>query len=197
MSLRTVRRRTPLLAVLAVLMSFLAAPPARACSCFLGDPRDALANADGAFVGTLTAVTVASDGTSYADYAFEVENWSALERYCDHLAHLGRTLVWGVGRHGPGRNLYAYAPDPENVIVEAFADLLHVQNEATYVPIDWSDLGDRALNLWGPPPPPDWPDRPRIATSSNPESARSWRRIASPAIPGRSWADSRWPRERR
>jgi hypothetical protein len=73
MSLRTLRRRTPLLVVLAVLLSLLAAPAARACSCFLGDPRDALANADGAFVGTLTDVTVAPDGSSYADYTFAVE----------------------------------------------------------------------------------------------------------------------------
>jgi len=91
-------------------------------------------------------------------YAFQFENWSALERYADHLALLGRRLVWGIGRHGPGRNLYAYTPDLENIIVEAYADLLHVENEATYEPIDWSYLGDQALNLWGPPPPPNWRD---------------------------------------
>jgi catechol-2,3-dioxygenase len=89
-------------------------------------------------------------------YAFQLENWSAIQRYADHLALIGRRLVWGPGRHGPGRNLYAYAPDPENVIVEAYADLLHVENEATYEPIDWAPLGDLALNLWGPGPPPDW-----------------------------------------
>jgi hypothetical protein len=73
MSVRTFLRRTPLLVVLAVLLSLLAAPAARACSCFLGDPRDALEAADGAFVGTLTDVAVAPDGTSYADYTFQVE----------------------------------------------------------------------------------------------------------------------------
>lgn len=62
-----------LLTVLAVMLSLLAVPPARACSCFLGDPRDALAAADGAFVGTLTDVVVAPDGSSYADYTFDVE----------------------------------------------------------------------------------------------------------------------------
>jgi hypothetical protein len=63
----------PLLVVLAVVLSLLAAPAARACSCFLGDPRDALANADGAFIGTLTEVTTVADDPAYADYSFEVE----------------------------------------------------------------------------------------------------------------------------
>jgi catechol-2,3-dioxygenase len=89
-------------------------------------------------------------------YAFELENWGAIERYCDNLAFLGRRLVWGVGRHGPGRNLYTYIPDPENVIVEAYADLLQVIDEANYVPIDWGPRGEQALNLWGPMPPEGW-----------------------------------------
>jgi hypothetical protein len=73
MSLRPLPRRAPLLVVLAILLSLLAAPAARACSCFLGDPRDALANADGAFIGTLTDVRTVSDDPAYADYTFEVE----------------------------------------------------------------------------------------------------------------------------
>jgi catechol-2,3-dioxygenase len=91
-------------------------------------------------------------------YAFELENWGAIERYCDNLAFLGKRLVWGVGRHGPGRNLYTYIPDPENVIVEAYADLLQVIDEANYTPIDWASRGEQALNLWGPMPPEGWRD---------------------------------------
>jgi catechol-2,3-dioxygenase len=89
-------------------------------------------------------------------YAFELESWGAMERYADQLAFQGRALVWGPGRHGPGRNLYTYLPDPDNTIVEAYADLLAVPDDANYRPIDWSDRGDAALNLWGPLPPPDW-----------------------------------------
>jgi catechol 2,3-dioxygenase len=89
-------------------------------------------------------------------YAFQLENWGAIQRYCDHLAFLGKRLVWGPGRHGPGRNLYTYLPDPDNTIVEAYADLLVVLDEANYVPIDWNERGEPALNLWGPMPPPEW-----------------------------------------
>jgi catechol 2,3-dioxygenase-like lactoylglutathione lyase family enzyme len=91
-------------------------------------------------------------------YAFELENWGAIERYADHLAFLGQRLVWGPGRHGPGRNLYTYLPDPDNTIVEGYADLLVVPDDANYRPIDWSGRGEAALNLWGPMPPPGWRD---------------------------------------
>jgi catechol 2,3-dioxygenase len=91
-------------------------------------------------------------------YAFELENWGAIERYADRLAFQGRSLVWGPGRHGPGRNLYTYLPDPDNTIVEAYADLLVVPDDANYRPIDWSMRGNDALNLWGPMPPAEWRD---------------------------------------
>ncbi len=70
---RTLRRRAPLLVVSAVTLSLLVAPAAHACSCFLGDPRDALQRAEGAFIGTLTGVRPAEDEPAYADYTFEVE----------------------------------------------------------------------------------------------------------------------------
>jgi catechol-2,3-dioxygenase len=94
--------------------------------------------------------------TGLHHYAFQLEDWGAIERYCDNLAFLGKRLVWGPGRHGPGRNLYTYIPDPENVIVEGYADLLQVVDEANYTPIDWDLVGESALNLWGPMPPEGW-----------------------------------------
>jgi catechol-2,3-dioxygenase len=100
---------------------------------------------------------VDSPKTLLHHYAFELENWGAIERYCDHLALLGERLVWGVGRHGPGRNLYTYLPDPDNTIVEGYADLLQVTDEANYEPIDWDARnGELDLNLWGPMPPEGW-----------------------------------------
>jgi hypothetical protein len=37
------------------------------------------------------------------------------------------------------------------VITEVYADLLQIDDERAYVPIDWSNES-RALNLWGPLP---------------------------------------------
>ncbi len=101
---------------------------------------------------------VDAEKTLLHHYAFELESWGTVEQYCDHLAFLGRRLVWGPGRHGPGRNLFTYIPDLDNTIVEAYADLLQVYDEANYRPIDWSERGEDALNLWGPKPPADWAD---------------------------------------
>ena len=110
-----------------------------------------------------TRITTASalrrrERTCLHHYAFEVESWGAIERYCDHLAFLGKELVWGPGRHGPGRNLFTYTPDLDNAIIEAYADLLVIDDDANYRPIDWSVRGERVLNLWGPQQPDDWRD---------------------------------------
>jgi len=102
------------------------------------------------------ALVQAGDSPTMHHYAFQVENWGAIQRYADGLAIQGKRIVWGPGRHGPGRNLYTYLPDPDNTIVEAYADLLEVWDEGSYEAIDWSYLGDSALNLWGPMPPPEW-----------------------------------------
>ena len=102
------------------------------------------------------ALVNAGTASTLHHYAFQLENWGAIQRYCDGLALNGKSLVWGPGRHGPGRNLYSYLPDPDNAIVEAYADLLEIWDEGSYKPIDWSDRGEAALNLWGPMPPPHW-----------------------------------------
>jgi catechol 2,3-dioxygenase-like lactoylglutathione lyase family enzyme len=96
--------------------------------------------------------------SSLHHYAFEVESGEAIQRYADQLARLGKKLVWGPGRHGPGRNLFTYTADPDNAIVEAYADLLVISDEANYRPIDWDAHGPGSLNLWGPPPPSDYRD---------------------------------------
>lgn len=105
-------------------------------------------------------------------YAFQLEGWSTLEQYADRLAHIGERIVWGIGRHGPGRNLFTYIPDPDNTIVEAYSDLLQVIDEANYEPIDWAENGgELALNLWGPLMPPGWRDYgvPVLAPQPAPE----------------------------
>lgn len=103
------------------------------------------------------AVGQAPSGTRMHHYAFELESWAAIGHYADHLSRLGQRFVWGPGRHGPGFNLFTYAMDPDGAVVEAYADLLRIDNDAAYEPIDWShDPG--ALNLWGPAPPDGWDD---------------------------------------
>jgi len=88
-------------------------------------------------------------------YAWEVESWADLERMGDHLLANGKTYIWGPGRHGPGNNLFSYHLDPAGVVVEYFTDLLRIEDETTYQPLDWP-YNDTSLNQWGPGPSPDF-----------------------------------------
>lgn len=87
-------------------------------------------------------------------YAWQVQDLGALGQYCDDIARLGLTLDWGPVRHGPGFNLAAYLRDPDNAIIEVYADLLQIHDERAYERVDWSNE-PRALNLWGPLPSDD------------------------------------------
>jgi catechol 2,3-dioxygenase len=101
------------------------------------------------------AVGQATEGTRLHHYAFELEGWATVEVFADRVAKSGQQLLWGPGRHGPGFNVFTYLADPGGGIGEAYTDLLRIENDAAYRPIDWS-TEPRALNLWGPQAPPGW-----------------------------------------
>ena len=67
----TSTRRSAAVAVLAFLLVLVGAQAAHACSCFIGDPRDALHRSDGAFIGTFVGRTEVDDQT--AIFSFDVE----------------------------------------------------------------------------------------------------------------------------
>ena len=65
----------------------------------------------------------------------------------------GHEIGWGVGRHGPGNNVFAYFVDPEGYVVEHTADVLQVDD--TYRvggPADWVWPPGRT-DQWGIAPP--------------------------------------------
>jgi catechol-2,3-dioxygenase len=84
-------------------------------------------------------------------YAWQVQDLGALGQYCDDIARVGLSLDWGPVRHGPGFNMATYLRDPDNGVIEVYADLLQIHDERAYKPVDWSGE-PRALNLWGPMP---------------------------------------------
>jgi catechol 2,3-dioxygenase-like lactoylglutathione lyase family enzyme len=87
-------------------------------------------------------------------YAFAQQDLAALGRAGDLLAQRGLSYIWGPGRHGPGDNLFTYFYDPFGGIVEFYADILQVDNEAAYRPRE--DWDPKALNLWGPESPSEF-----------------------------------------
>ena len=81
--------------------------------------------------------------------AFELRDIDAVMRGAGRLKRSRITLEWGVGRHGPGNNVFAYFYDPAGFVVEYTTEMQQV-DDATYrvgTPKDW----DRPTNSdqWG------------------------------------------------
>jgi len=93
-------------------------------------------------------ITKGGDGLHH--YAWEVENLGALGMLGDVLEKNGGRFLWGPGRHGAGGNLFTYHLDPAGCVVEYYADLIKVYDEAGYRPGAWAMSDYRFANLWGP-----------------------------------------------
>lgn len=87
-------------------------------------------------------------------HAWEIQDVSALTKYCDRNAAEGRPQMWGPVRHGPGFNIATYMPDVSGALIEVYTDLLTIADEENYQPTDWSDV-PLAMNLWGTMPSPE------------------------------------------
>jgi catechol 2,3-dioxygenase len=80
--------------------------------------------------------------------AFEVPDFDSLMRGSGRVRRSGHELEWGIGRHGPGHNIFAYFIDPDEHIVEYTANIEQVDD--SYVP--------HGPDYWKPPIPgnPDY-----------------------------------------
>ena len=78
-------------------------------------------------------------GASLNHTAFEVPDFDALMRGAGRLKQKGFTVDWGVGRHGPGNNIYTYFREPNGLVVEYTAEVEHVDdNYKVGGPEDWA-----------------------------------------------------------
>ncbi len=85
--------------------------------------------------------------------AFLLPKWEGVMRASGRLVDHGTPIGWGVGRHGPGDNVFAYFVDPFGIVVEYTAEVLQVDD--TYVPrgpADWTWPPGRT-DQWGIAPP--------------------------------------------
>jgi len=66
---------------------------------------------------------------------------------------VGVDPLWGIGRHGPGNNAFAYYGDPAGFVPEFTTDLEQIDYEAGWVPRVWKRIPSQS-DLWhlaGPP----------------------------------------------
>jgi catechol 2,3-dioxygenase-like lactoylglutathione lyase family enzyme len=74
--------------------------------------------------------------------AFEMPDLDSMMRMCGTMNEHGYPIEWGVGRHGPGDNVFAYFAGPEEMPIECTAEVLQIDGSYAY----------RGPEQWGFPP---------------------------------------------
>jgi catechol 2,3-dioxygenase-like lactoylglutathione lyase family enzyme len=98
---------------------------------------------------------VRTEGPSLNHMAYEMANIDGLMRGAGRMKKAGYNVEWGVGRHGPGNNVFSYFIEPNGFVTEYTAEVDQV-DEATHIahdPVYWRNLPGRPdrWNMVGPP----------------------------------------------
>lgn len=81
--------------------------------------------------------------------AFMMPDWESVMRASGRMIDHGFPIQWGVGRHGPGDNIFAYFTDPAGVVIEYTAEVLQVDDSYQVKgPEDWVWPPGR-VDQWG------------------------------------------------
>lgn len=85
--------------------------------------------------------------------AFDIGNIDDVMREYARIRSAGAECIWGVGRHGPGNNVFAYFRDPAGHVVEYYGDMETVESAEVAQVRYWGPehKGD-IWNLAGAPP---------------------------------------------
>jgi len=93
---------------------------------------------------------VRTEGPSLNHMAYEMANVDGLMRGAGRLRQHGYNIEWGVGRHGPGNNVFTYFVEPNGFVTEYTAEVDQV-DEATHIaqtPEYWRNFPGRPCR-WG------------------------------------------------
>jgi catechol-2,3-dioxygenase len=77
------------------------------------------------------AIVRANDAT-LNHIAFEMPDLDSVMRGAGRMRDAGYPIEWGVGRHGPGNNVFAYFAGPEEIPLEYTSEVLQIDD--SYVP---------------------------------------------------------------
>jgi catechol-2,3-dioxygenase len=85
--------------------------------------------------------------------AFLMPDLEAVMRGSGRMVDHGYPIGWGVGRHGPGDNVFAYFVDPTGVVIEYTAEVLQIDDDyRAKGPNEWVWPPGRT-DQWGIAPP--------------------------------------------
>ena len=86
--------------------------------------------------------------------AFVMPDLDAVMRGAGRMSDAGWPIEWGVGRHGPGNNVFAYFVGPDDFVIEYTADVQQVDDSYKVgAPADWTWPPGR-FDQWGVSKPP-------------------------------------------
>ena len=91
-----------------------------------------------------------NNGPSLNHVAYELPNIDGLMRGTGRLKKNGFDIEWGVGRHGPGSNVFSYFIEPNGFVAEYTTELDQL-DDATHVPQDadyWQKMSPTP-DRWG------------------------------------------------
>jgi catechol 2,3-dioxygenase-like lactoylglutathione lyase family enzyme len=95
-------------------------------------------------------------------FSYEVASLEEIEETARFLTEKGVEIVRGIGKHGPGANLFLVFKDPDGNYVEFYADMVQVTAANPYTPRVWKNDLD-AFDRWHfekfVVPPPEWGPR--------------------------------------
>lgn len=78
--------------------------------------------------------------------SFEAPDWASMKTWGDHMAALKVPIVWGIGRHGPGNDVFFMVRDPDGNLAEISSEIEHCPPGR---PAGTWPHEERTLNLWG------------------------------------------------
>ena len=91
-----------------------------------------------------------NNGPSLNHVAYEVPNIDGLMRGSGRVKQNGFNIEWGIGRHGPGNNVFSYFIEPNGFVTEYTTELDQL-DDATHIPQDaafWDKLPHKP-DRWG------------------------------------------------
>ncbi|QEV99086.1 hypothetical protein F6J84_02450 [Microbacterium caowuchunii] len=67
---------------------------------------------------------------SFHHHAWQTQSIADLGRMADRVDQMGQKLLWGPVRHGAGHNIAAYYEEPSGAVVELYADMEQIYDDA-------------------------------------------------------------------
>jgi catechol-2,3-dioxygenase len=103
------------------------------------------------------SIAVAGEGSVTLNHtAWEMPSFDALMYGAGRLKEQGYAVEWGVGRHGPGANIFAYFVEPDGYAIEYTAEVEQI-DERSHKPgtaEDWAKTKIKRPDRWGFAAPP-------------------------------------------